>query len=144
LYCIPQNFWFGQDIRLSTQLRCKHQAKALEILFIKQYNTLYPNGLNIALGHTNDDGKNLLESGKKTRFGVRDKYPGEEEKRKTQAAIRTSEVCSKPVQCVNTGIIYPSARQCAKQLNLQPSSLSLVLRGKRPHTKGLKFVFVPK
>lgn len=129
-------------IELIQEVDSKEQAKTLEILFIKQYNTLAPNGLNIALGHTNSDGKNLLEVGKSTRFGVRDKYPGEELKRKQRAAERTSALCSKPVICLNSGLEYPSARACAKALGLQPSSLSLVLRGLRPHTKGLKFKFI--
>lgn len=132
-------------IELIQEVETKAQAKALEVLFIKQYNTLHPNGLNFALGHTNSDGKQLAISGISTRFGTRDKYPGEEEKRKQEAAKSSSRACSKPVRCINTGIEYPSARSCAKVLGLQTSALSQVLRGKRPHTKGLKFEFiVPK
>jgi len=129
-------------IELIQETDNKDQAKALEILFIKQYNTLVPNGLNIALGHANNDGKKLTEYGKNTRFGFRARTKEEELKRKTKAATATSKACSKPVICMNTGIKYPSARACAKALGLQPSSLSLVLRGLRPHTKGLKFKFI--
>ena len=133
-------------IELIQETDTKEQAKALEILFTIQYNTLSPNGWNVALGHTNNDGSSLLESGRNTRFGIREKYVGEEEKRKSAAAKAVTDKCSKPVKCITTGIIYPSARACAKALNLQTSALSQVLRGKRPHTKGLKFEFysVPK
>lgn len=130
-------------IELIQEVLTKKEAKELEILYIKKHNTLSPNGLNIALGHINNDGSSLKEFGKKTRFGARDKFSGEEEKRKQNAAKATSETCSKKVECIDTGVIYSSQRACAKALNLQPSSLSLVLRGLRPHTKGLRFRRVP-
>jgi len=55
-----------------------------------------------------------------------------------------SKANSKPVLCFNNGITYRSAREAAKQLDLQYSKISLVCNGLRPHTKGYKFIFVEK
>jgi len=46
--------------------------------------------------------------------------------------------------CLETGIIYKSAREAAKQLNLNYSKISLVCNGKRKSTGGLHFIFVKK
>lgn len=129
-------------IELIQEVETKDDAKSLELMFIKQYNTLVPNGLNISLGHANHDGSRLLQSGVHTRFGNRKKYEGEELRRKSKAAVESSKVCSKPIKCLNTGTIYPSLRACAKALGLSSGNLSQVLKGKRPHTKGLKFIYV--
>lgn len=131
-------------IELLQEVDTKDQAKSLEVLYTLQYKTR-ETGWNIALGHINNDGASLKLSGMNTRFGNRERYPGEEEKRKANAALGAARACSKPVRCITTGLEYPSARACAKALGLQTSALSLVLKGKRPHTRGLKFEFiVPK
>lgn len=48
----------------------------------------------------------------------------------------------KPVICIETGIIYKSARAAAKDLNLCYSKISLVCNGKRSTTGNLHFKFV--
>lgn len=128
-------------IELIQEVEKKDQAKSLEVLYQKQYNTLVPNGLNVALGHTNHDGTRLVAAGYQTRFGVRDRYPGEEDKRRMAAKEGVKQL-QKPVRCINTGIEYASISICAKALGLSIGNLSMVLKGKRPHTKGLKFEFI--
>jgi hypothetical protein len=51
---------------------------------------------------------------------------------------------AKPVICLETGKIYPSARHAAKELNLQYSKISLVCNGKRKSTGNLHFEFYKK
>lgn len=128
----------GLVIKLLQEFRNKEQAKAAEILFQKQYNTVEA-GLNKCYGHANHDGSRLIEAGRKTRFSKDYRPNGEKRLRNLRKAV---EVQRKPVRCINTGIVYPSISECAKVLNLSIGNLSLVLRGKRPHTKGLKFEFV--
>ncbi len=48
----------------------------------------------------------------------------------------------KPVMCVETGAVYESGRAAAAMLGLQASKICLVLKGLRPHTRGLTFVYV--
>lgn len=132
------------NIELIKEVGTKQEAKDLEIFLIKQYDTLVPNGLNRALGHINNDGKKLAIDGIETRFGMRAQFPGEEEKRKRRAAIATSKLCSKPIRCVETGKIYRSLRECAKKTGIHNSALCMALKGKRPHAKGLHFIYIIK
>jgi predicted GIY-YIG superfamily endonuclease len=130
------------NIELIKTCKTKQEAKDLEIELIIKHNTLAPNGLNKALGHINNDGKNLIIDGFETRFGMRAKYPGEEEKRKRRAAIATSKACSKPIQCIETGNIYRSLRECAKKTGIHNSALCMALKGKRPNAKGFTFRYI--
>jgi group I intron endonuclease len=47
----------------------------------------------------------------------------------------------KSIICLNTGIKYDSLKAASKQLNLQASKICLVLKGRRTHTKGFKFIY---
>jgi hypothetical protein len=127
-------------IELILEVELKEQAKSLEMLYQKQYNTLKPNGLNEALGHINHDGSRLIKAGFKTRFGQKKKTPQEEIKRK-ESAREALKKLRKPVICLNTRIVYESVGICAKLLGLSKGNLCLVLKGKRPHTKGLRFQY---
>lgn len=129
----------GLIITLLQEFNNKQQAKAAEVLFQKHYNTV-ENGLNKCYGHVNHDGSRLIEAGKATRFSSTNR-PADENKR-LRHLRKAIESQRKPVRCINTGIVYASISECAKVLGLSLGNLSLVLRGKRPHTKGLKFEFV--
>lgn len=48
---------------------------------------------------------------------------------------------AKPVICLETGKVYPSARHAARELKLHYSKISLVCNGKRATTGGLHFEF---
>lgn len=51
---------------------------------------------------------------------------------------------SKPLICLNNGKIYKSARCAAKDLNVHYTLISMVLKGKRKHTKGFTFKYLEK
>lgn len=128
-------------IQLIQEFENKYQAQEAEILFQKQYDTV-ENGLNKIYGSINHDGSRLTGPGIPTRFGNREKTAGEELKRlkNLKEAIKEQR---KKIKCVNTGIEYESISMCAKVLGLSVGNLSMVLQGKRPHTKGLKFIYCP-
>lgn len=48
---------------------------------------------------------------------------------------------SKPVQCVETGVIYPSLLAAAADMNLRTSGISGVLNGHWKTTKGYTFIY---
>lgn len=48
---------------------------------------------------------------------------------------------SKQVRCVENGIIYPSAHEAARQLNLDYSKICAVCRGDASHTHGMHFEY---
>lgn len=55
---------------------------------------------------------------------------------------RIAETKSKQVICIETGVVYSSIKQAAKELNLQTSKISNVCNGKRKKTGGLTFRFI--
>lgn len=52
---------------------------------------------------------------------------------------KISEANSQPIICLNDGKVYKSLREASKKLGLSESKISLVINGKRPHTKKYKF-----
>jgi len=132
-----------------------NQAVELEKLLIKQYNTI-ENGWNKSPGSINGYSNFHSEEQKKKwsleRKGVPVSPEHAEKNRKARIGMKNSENWhkrhaeshSKPVMCLENGITYSSARQAAKELNLQYSKISLVCNGKRKHTGGFHFVFVKK
>lgn len=51
---------------------------------------------------------------------------------------------AKPVECVQTGVVYSTATEAARELNLGQSSISAVCLGKRKSTGKLTFRYVEK
>ncbi len=49
---------------------------------------------------------------------------------------------SKPVQCVETGVVFPSLRAAAKAMSLSQGNISAVLAGAYKHTGGFTFRLV--
>ena len=45
--------------------------------------------------------------------------------------LRVSKIKSIPIICIETGIEYYGVRECAKQMGLNPSNITSVLKGKR-------------
>ena len=61
---------------------------------------------------------------------------------KVEKNKRPSTGAPKRVRCIETGQIFESGAEAARQLNLDPSHLSKVCLGKQKSTKGLHFEFV--
>lgn len=131
------------------------QAVELEDLLIKQYNLL-KDGWNVSPksknGYSNYHSEEMKAKWSKERKG---KPVSPEHAKKNKIARlgkkngefwkqRISEVKSKPVMCLETGIIYKSIRQAANVLDLCHRKISAVCLGKRKTTGGLHFVYVKK
>ena len=56
----------------------------------------------------------------------------------------TAKKYSKPVKCLDTGIIYASAKEAERKLGISNSSINHCCSGKRKAAKGLHFEFVDK
>ena len=108
-------------IHLLDKTNNKDRADELETYYIKQYNTV-ENGENITYGKgTRGLGANKTSFKKGNNFGG---------------------VGKKKVKCIETGIIYESIAQCAKELNLNPKKISDVCNKKRKTTGKLHFEFI--
>lgn len=131
------------------------EAAKLEKMLIEQYNTL-KEGWNVSPGSINGSSNFHSEEQKlKWRSERKGKPVSKEHAEKNRKARigmknsehwhkRHSESHCKPIMCVETGKVYNSAREAAKELNLQYSKISLVCNGKRGTTGGLHFIFVKK
>lgn len=51
---------------------------------------------------------------------------------------------SRPVQCIETGIIYPSILEAGKQTGINPTHLDDVARGKRKTAGGYHWRYIPE
>lgn len=56
-------------------------------------------------------------------------------------SLRVSKNNSKPIICVETGIEYYGARECARQTGLNQSNIIKVLKGNYKHTGGYTFKY---
>lgn len=116
----------------------QEEAGQLELMLIEQYGTC-KTGRNKSPG--TKDGKAILVSDEHLRKNriARLGSKNTEEHNKTISAKN-----SKPVMCLETGVVYKSARDAAEKLNLSYSKISLVCNGKRTMTGGYHFIFSKK
>ena len=66
-------------------------------------------------------------------------------KGRTKGSVIGAKKTSKPVRCLETGIIYPNAYEASRQSGVSRCSISCCCHGQREHTaKGLHWEFVNK
>jgi len=142
-------------IELVVEWLTLEQAAILERKLIAQYDLL-ANGLNKSPGSINGCSQNHSEEQKRIWSIERRGKPVSEQHAEKNRVARLGKQNSdshkkilleslvKPVICLETGIVYPSARCAAKELGLQYSKISLVCNGKRKSTGNLHFEFYLK
>lgn len=108
------------------------EAIALEALMIAQYDTI-ANGFNKSPKHHT----HMEETLKKIRVNRCGMKNSDYQKK------CVSEKNSKRLICLNTGKVYNSAREAARDLGLDYCKISMVLNGHRKHTGGYTFRFLP-
>lgn len=108
----------------------KQELNDLEISYIKQYNSLYPNGYNIASGPATT-GTKAWNRGLK--------MPDEVKQKLSIAHMGQIPSNRRSILCLNNKRIYASLKDAADHLNLKVSKISLVLNGHRRHTGGYVF-----
>ena len=128
-------------------------AVILEEMLINQYR-LRDNGWNVAPqsvnGYSNRHPQWLKDKWSKERPGVavspehaaKNRVARLGKRNSADHNRRISEVVSKPVMCLETGVVYCSAKAAATALGLHRSKISNVCHGKRPTTGGLHFIFL--
>lgn len=130
------------------------QAITLEEMLIKQYRlrevgwNKSPKSIN---GYSNYHSEEQKAKWQKERKGVKVSSEHAEKNRtarlgKTNSKahnLAISKKVSKAIICLNNGKTYKSAREAAKDLDLSYSKISNICNGKRTHTKGYKFKFLP-
>ena len=142
-------------IELVTEYLTLTEAAILERKLILQYD-LIKNGLNKSPGSIDGYSHEHSEDQKRKWSLERKGKPVSQEHASKNRIARLGhkngenwkkaqfESHAKSIICLETGKIYSSARQAAKELNLQYSKISLVCNGKRKTTGGLHFEFYKK
>lgn len=82
-----------------------------------------------------------------TRQKISEIQIGRKASEETKAKMKASKLGgkaynSKPVMCIETGIVYGSTGEAARALNLQQTSISAICLGKRKSTGGFTFKFI--
>lgn len=101
---------------------CK-EADELETFYIRFFDTV-ENGENITYGKGT---KGLKPWSTSTSFKKGNKY---------------CKMGTKKVECIETGIIYNSITECAKELGLNPSHITACCKGKRKTTGKKHFKYI--
>lgn len=150
-----KNLDSSYTIELVQEYLTLEEAAILERKLIEQYNLLVV-GLNKSPGSINGHSQYHSEEQKKKwsleRKGKPVSKEHAEKNRKARLGGKNNENWrkaqfeshAKPIICLETGKVYASARQAAKELNLQYSKVSLVCNGLRKMTGGFHFEFYKK
>lgn len=151
---VERRCWNKSDfcIELVQEYLTLNEAVILEEILIEQYKTRI-NGFNVSPrsinGYSNAHSEEQKKAWSEERKG---KKVSEEHAAKNKVARlgkknspehqqKILEGLKKPVICIETGKIYSSAREAAKELNVSYSKISNCCTGKRKSTRGLHFKF---
>lgn len=135
----------------------QEEANQKEKFYIQLYDSTNPNkGYNIKSGGGNDISPNALPAAIKwmkehPEFGLaratdmlkwQAEHPEEIYQMRLQNAKKATEARKKPVRCIETGIIYESASEAARQVpNTHQSKICMVCRGQRNTCGGLHWEY---
>lgn len=117
----------------------ENQMYELEKYFIKHFDTIQ-NGLNKSTG-----GKGGTTGVKQSPELIERRIAGHRGRKntaETKAKMSESSPRKKPVICLETGVMFDSARSAANIMKLDYKKISLVAQGKRRSTGGFRFEFV--
>lgn len=142
-------------IELVTDYLTQEEASILERRLIAQYN-LTETGLNVSPGSLNGNSQehsakmkakwSIERKGKpvKPEHAAKNRAARLGHKNSKEHQQKIVEKISKPVICLETGVIYPSIRAAAKATNSQPTKVGACCKGDRYSTNNLHFEFYKK
>lgn len=112
---------------------------AIEIKYIKENNSLYPNGYNVLKGGKHSP--HTPESKEKIAASKR----GKKRPDMLKHMDKIHEKCKKKVICNETGQIWNSVKECASFFKVKPKQISRVLKGQRKRLKWqFTFSYLPQ
>jgi len=145
------NFKIEEIIIVNT----REEANKLEKELIINNNSLYPNGYNLTnggsafdhnentkrkIGKSHKGMKRSLQARQNMSNAAKGKIISEKQKNSISSTL-ISKINVKKVKCLDNNIVYRSAKEAAKQLNLRASGISLVLNGYQKTTGGYRFIY---
>lgn len=93
--------------------------------------------------HTDESRKKLSQKKMGELNPMYGKHLSEETKRKMSDSHKHGSLC-KPILCIETGKVFVSSSEVAREMNLSQGNVASVARGKRKHTKGFHFKYLEK
>ena len=119
-----------ETIERDTLDELNYELVERECFWIREKNSLLPNGYNVHFSNHKDV---PIISNKKERY--------EKVSKALKGKYMNPEYSSKKILCVETGIEYPSIRECERQMGFAKNTIGAVLKGKCKHHKGYHFKF---
>lgn len=110
-------------------------AHETEQKFIDYYDVLNPkNGYNTQKVLCNQNSEEARQKNRESSLKFFEEHP------EMRDRIRSKNKCF-PVKCLETGIVYPSATNCVKEMKIASNHIMDVCRGERKHCGGYSFAF---
>ena len=116
----------------------EEELNKMEMYFIKELNTLHPNGYNLSLGGDGQSGfKHSEESKRKIsennwmRGLPKERHPMYGKHHTSESKSKMSNKLSKPIICVTTGEIFSSSKEASIKTKITCSNINDCCRNKR-------------
>ena len=110
-------------------------AHSIEQRFIDYYDVCNPEkGYNTLKVRRNENSEEARRKNRESSLKFYEQHPEMKEQ------IRSKNICY-PVKCLETGIIYPSASNCEKEMSVAHAGILSVCRHKQRHAGGYSFAF---
>jgi group I intron endonuclease len=125
----------------------------LEIKFIKENNSLAPNGYNMRFGGRNASPTNLGKPGswmgRKHTEASKEKIAASKRGKPRPDMLKhmdkIHEKCKKKIKCNETGQVWESVKDCAESFGVKPKQICRVLKGQRKRLKWqFTFSYLPQ
>lgn len=126
----------------------------LEMFYIKEFNTLAPNGYNLSLGGDGQSGYRHTEESKLKMSIARKGVPRKPHSQSTKKKLSESMMGernpmfgkvpgnAKKVLCVETNIVYDNMKVAQEMTGIHKANISSVCRGIRKHAGGFTWKFI--
>lgn len=133
-----------KNFSIKTLAKCNslEELNHREQYYIRLFDTLYPNGYNLRPGGDNsmpsDSTKKKMS---KAKIGKNNPNFGKEKSKRVRMLIQKGQPHRKPIVCNETGKIYQTMKEAARDINAPPGNLSKLMKGERKKVKGLTFSY---
>lgn len=119
------------DVCILEEIETKKKASAREEFWIKKLEATNPTiGYNKAIGDK--------------RFGNVNSFYGKNHTDETIIGNISNQKERKPVQCLETGEVFYSLRDCERKMNISRDLINNVCKGISEKTRGFTFVYIEK
>lgn len=129
--------WDNFSHKIIEENLTEDEANEFEAYYIEKFDS-YNNGYNSTRG---GGGVSGMHHSPETKKRMSESRKGKKHSKEWCERIRNSQICKRPVICLETQVIYNSPSECAIKLELNYITLLAVCRGVLLSTNGLHFQY---